>query len=65
MPGHIVAMSITAADTGIVAIAGTIGAIEELTELLLDSSDDLTAAQIVAIRRRITDFAVARGWVLD
>ena len=38
---------------------------EEVTELLLDSSDDLTAAQIVAIRRRITDFAVARGWVLD
>ena len=38
---------------------------EELTELLLDSSDDLTAAQIVAIRSRITDFAVARGWVLD
>ncbi|MGC4960088.1 cold-shock protein [Gordonia sp. DT101] len=38
---------------------------EEVTELLLDSSDDLTAAQIVAIRQRITDFAVARGWVLD
>lgn len=38
---------------------------EELTELLLDSAEDLTAAQIVAIRRRITDFAVGRGWVLD
>ena len=38
---------------------------EELTELLLDSSGDLTAAQIVAIRRRVTEFAVARGWVLD
>ncbi|GAA3692631.1 cold-shock protein [Gordonia hankookensis] len=38
---------------------------EEVTELLLDSSDDLTAAQIVAIRQRITEFAVARGWVLD
>lgn len=38
---------------------------EEVTELLLDSSDALTAAQIVAIRSRITDFAVARGWVLD
>ncbi|MEP9391097.1 cold shock domain-containing protein [Gordonia sp. VNK1] len=38
---------------------------EELTELLLDSADDLTAAQIVAIRRRVTDFAVGRGWVLD
>ncbi|GAB90111.1 cold-shock protein [Gordonia rhizosphera] len=38
---------------------------EELTELLLDSADDLTAAQIVAVRARITDFAVARGWVLD
>lgn len=38
---------------------------EELTELLLDSADDLTAAQIVAIRQRVTDFAVARGWVLD
>ncbi|MDY6808025.1 cold shock domain-containing protein [Gordonia sp. HNM0687] len=38
---------------------------EEITELLLDSSDDLTAGQIVAIRQRITDFAVARGWVLD
>ncbi|MEE3853411.1 cold shock domain-containing protein [Gordonia sp. LSe1-13] len=39
--------------------------IEEITELLLDSSDDLTAGQIIAIRQRITDFAVARGWVLD
>lgn len=38
---------------------------EELTELLLDSSDSLTAAQIIAIRRRVTDFAVGRGWVLD
>lgn len=38
---------------------------EELTELLLDSADDLTAAQIVAIRQRVTDFAVGRGWVLD
>ncbi|MDL9935495.1 cold shock domain-containing protein [Gordonia sp. ABSL1-1] len=38
---------------------------EELTELLLDSSDDLTAGQIVAIRRRVTDFAVGRGWVID
>ncbi|MGC4932808.1 cold-shock protein [Gordonia sp. DT30] len=38
---------------------------EEVTELLLDSSDELTAAQIVAIRSRITEFAVARGWVLD
>lgn len=38
---------------------------EELTELLLDSADDLTAAQIIAIRQRVTDFAVARGWVLD
>lgn len=38
---------------------------EELTELLLDSADDLTAGQIVAIRRRVTEFAVGRGWVLD
>ncbi|MFT4043356.1 MAG: cold shock domain-containing protein [Gordonia sp. (in: high G+C Gram-positive bacteria)] len=38
---------------------------EEITELLLDSADDLTAAQIIAIRQRITEFAVARGWVLD
>lgn len=38
---------------------------EELTELLLDASDDLTAGQIIAIRQRVTDFAVARGWVLD
>lgn len=38
---------------------------EEVTELLLDSADDLTAAQIVAIRQNITDFAVARGWVID
>lgn len=38
---------------------------EEVTELLLDADDNLTAAQIVAIRRRITDFAVGRGWVLD
>ncbi|MEO9327479.1 cold-shock protein [Gordonia aurantiaca] len=38
---------------------------EELTELLLDADDDLTARQIVAIRQRITDFAIGRGWVLD
>lgn len=38
---------------------------DEVTELLLDSSDDLTAAQIIAIRQRVTDFALARGWVLD
>ncbi|MGW0036712.1 cold-shock protein [Gordonia sp. NPDC003376] len=38
---------------------------EEVTELLLDADDDLTARQIVEIRRRFTDFAVARGWVLD
>ncbi|GAA3034511.1 cold shock domain-containing protein [Gordonia defluvii] len=38
---------------------------EEITELLLDASGALTAAQIVAIRQRVTDFAVDRGWVLD
>ncbi|MET4166932.1 MULTISPECIES: cold-shock protein [Gordonia] len=38
---------------------------EELTELLLDADGALTARQIVAIRQRVTDFAVARGWVLD
>ena len=38
---------------------------EELTELLLDSSGSLTAEQIIAIRSRITDFAIARGWVVD
>ena len=38
---------------------------EEITELLLDASGDLTAKQIVAIRQRVTDFAVGRGWVLD
>ena len=29
------------------------------------ADDDLTARQIVAIRQRVTDFAVGRGWVLD
>lgn len=38
---------------------------EELTELLLDSSGSLTAEQIIGIRSRITDFAIARGWVVD
>lgn len=38
---------------------------EEITELLLDSSGALTAAQIIAIRGRVTDFAIARGWVVD
>ena len=33
--------------------------------LVIVAADDLTAAQIVAIRRRMTDFAVARGWVND
>jgi cold shock CspA family protein len=41
------------------------GLSEELTELLLDASGTLTASQIVAIRRRVIDFAVARGWVTD
>ncbi len=36
---------------------------EELTELLLDASDDLTAAQIVAIRSRVLDLAASRGWI--
>lgn len=39
--------------------------VDELTELLLDSSDDLTAGQIIAIRQRIADFAFARGWVTE
>lgn len=38
---------------------------DEVTELLLDADKNLTAGQIVAIRRRITDFAVGQGWVLD
>ncbi len=38
---------------------------EELTEMLLDSSPTLTAAQILAIRQRVAGFAVARGWVHD
>ncbi|ORM29087.1 cold shock domain-containing protein [Williamsia sp. 1135] len=38
---------------------------EEITELLLDASGTLTASQILAIRQRVTDFAIARGWVFD
>ncbi|WP_299571803.1 cold-shock protein [uncultured Williamsia sp.] len=41
------------------------GLSDELTELLLDASGTLTASQIIAIRRRVIDFAVARGWVTD
>ncbi|MEH3156583.1 MAG: cold shock domain-containing protein [Gordonia paraffinivorans] len=41
------------------------GLSDELTELLLDASGTLTASQIIAIRRRVVDFAVARGWVTD
>ncbi len=37
----------------------------EITELLLDSSPDLTARQITAIRSRILDLAAARGWSND
>ncbi|MGV9710331.1 cold-shock protein [Gordonia sp. NPDC003424] len=36
---------------------------EEITELLLDASDDLTAGQIVAIRQRFLDLASSRGWI--
>jgi hypothetical protein len=36
---------------------------EELTEILLNTSGSLTAAQIVGLRRKITDFAVNQGWV--
>jgi len=38
---------------------------EELTEILLNTSGSLTAAQIVSLRRKITDLAVQQGWVLD
>lgn len=50
------------------AAAGTLDMqsfVDELTELLLDSSDDLTARQIIEIRQRIADFAFARGWVTE
>lgn len=36
---------------------------EEITELLLESSDELTAGQIVAIRQRFIDLASAKGWI--
>ena len=36
---------------------------EELTEILLNTSGSLTAAQVVGLRRNITDFAVQQGWV--
>ncbi|MDF0529995.1 cold shock domain-containing protein [Tsukamurella sp. 8F] len=39
--------------------------LDEITELLLDSSDDLTAGQIIAVRQRFTDFAYGRGWVTE
>lgn len=41
------------------------GLTDEITELLLDASGTLTASQIIAIRRRVVDLAVARGWVSD
>ncbi|MCX0273669.1 cold shock domain-containing protein [Nocardia zapadnayensis] len=34
-----------------------------VTELLLDASPALTAGEIVAIRERLTDFAVEQGWI--
>ncbi|WP_420042101.1 cold-shock protein [Gordonia sp. MP11Mi] len=37
----------------------------EITELLLDSSPDLTARQITSIRSRILDLAASRGWSND
>lgn len=37
----------------------------EVTELLLDSSPDLTARQITSIRSRILDLAASRGWSND
>ncbi|GAA4677939.1 cold shock domain-containing protein [Gordonia humi] len=37
----------------------------EITELLLDSSPDLTARQITSIRSRILDLASTRGWSND
>lgn len=50
------------------AVAGALDMqsfVDELTELLLDSSNDLTAGQIIEIRQRIADFAFARGWVTE
>ncbi len=41
------------------------GFLDEVTELLLDSSDDLTAGQIIEIRQRFADFAYGRGWVTE
>ncbi|MGB6247353.1 MAG: cold shock domain-containing protein, partial [Gordonia sp. (in: high G+C Gram-positive bacteria)] len=37
----------------------------EITELLLDASPDLTARQIVAIRSGVLDLASQRGWSND
>ena len=37
----------------------------EFTELLLDSSPDLTARQITSIRSRLLDLAASRGWSND
>lgn len=37
----------------------------EITEILLDASSSLTARQVLAIRRRFSEFAQARGWVRD
>ncbi|WP_039824365.1 cold shock domain-containing protein [Nocardia testacea] len=34
-----------------------------VTELLLEASPALTAGEIVAIRQRLTDFAIEQGWV--
>ena len=37
----------------------------EITELLLDASPDLTARQITSIRSRLLDLASSRGWSND
>ncbi|GAA4389124.1 cold-shock protein [Tsukamurella soli] len=44
---------------------GMQGFLDEVTELLLDSSDTLTAGQIIEIRQRFADFAYGRGWVTE
>ncbi|WP_019204120.1 cold-shock protein [Tsukamurella sp. 1534] len=55
-------------DTAPRAAAGAVGMqsfLDDVTELLLDSSDELTAGQIIAIRQRFADFAFEHGWVSE
>jgi cold shock CspA family protein len=51
------------ADDGMCDVLTSLEFRHEITELLIESARELTAAQIGVVRDRLADFAKAHGWV--